>query len=497
MQVLQFKTVHLAVIGAIASSFGMAAGNVNAEPLLTYESNKVVDGALSDANVGTQGFLSPNKTAESYTGQNPTADTLSFVNKTTGTNSLVYLTGDGSSLTVSKLSELNFSTEERLFGQAGKYANNVAILVSYKGAFSVTDVQQVNFGTQNKRFQGDQAINSWGGGKLDFSGIKTLAFYTDGGQAINMQSTSSLSIKKVDTLILDNYRSQEGDPERIYSAIQLMVMAGDNNDAPADQPTIDVDVGNLVIKADSKYTQSAGISVTDQTTDYQGTSSIKGSFAAKNISIDGGTYGIRSNRSTENSRDSVLDVTAENSLVVNGGKNAVWLHNEAGKGITFNAEAANATFTGGEEGVLSENGTASIKADSLTVSGDKSALNFDKGSSLTLANKTDSQTANTTLNGNVTIAGNATFTNQDINQTAGTFHVGTLNASNSKLTFNTTEENGVTVGTLTGDLKLEAGASVTEKLGSAEKVAGALDSIIGGAQLQRSNITLSAARPAT
>lgn len=51
MQVLQFKTVHLAVIGAIASAFGMAAGHVNAEPLLTYESNKVVDGALSDANV--------------------------------------------------------------------------------------------------------------------------------------------------------------------------------------------------------------------------------------------------------------------------------------------------------------------------------------------------------------------------------------------------------------------------------------------------------------
>ena len=64
MQVLQFKTVHLAVIGAIASAFGMAAGNVNAEPLLTYESNKVVDGALSNANPGTQGFLSPNKTAE-------------------------------------------------------------------------------------------------------------------------------------------------------------------------------------------------------------------------------------------------------------------------------------------------------------------------------------------------------------------------------------------------------------------------------------------------
>lgn len=482
MQVLQFKTVHLAVIGAIASAFGMAAENINAEPLLTYESNKVVDGALPNANAGTQGFLSPNKAAETYTGKNPTTDTLSFVNKDKGTNSLVYLAGEGSSLTVSKLSELNFSTEERLYGKAGDDANNVAILVSDKGAFSVTEVQQVNFGTQNKRFQGDQAINSWNSGKLDFSGIKTLAFYTDGGQAINMQSTSSLSIKEVDTLILDNYRSQEGDPERIYSAIQLMVMAGDNNDAPADQPTIDVDVGNLVIKADSKYTQSAGISVTDQTTDYQGTSSIKGSFAAKNISIDGGTYGIRSNRSTEKTRDSVLDVTAENSLVVNGSKNAVWLNNEAGHGITFNAEAANATFTGGEEGVLSKNSTASIKADNLTVSGDTSALDFDKDSSLTLANKTDSQVANTTLNGNVTVDGKATFANQDIHQTAGTFHVGTLNASNSKLTFNTTEENGVTVDKLegTGDLKLEAGASVTEKLGSAEKVAEALDSIIGG-----------------
>ena len=182
MQVLQFKTVHLAVIGAIASAFGMAAGNVNAEPLLTYESNKVVDGALSGANPGTQGFLYLYKKGETYSGKNASSDTLSFVNDKTGTNSLVYLTGDGSSLTVSKLSELSFSTEERLFGQAGEDADNLGILVSYKGAFSVTDVQQVNFGTQNKRFQGDQAINSWGGGKLDFSGIKTLAFYTDGGQ---------------------------------------------------------------------------------------------------------------------------------------------------------------------------------------------------------------------------------------------------------------------------------------------------------------------------
>ncbi len=61
MQVLQFKTVHLAVIGAIASVFGMAAENINAEPLLTYEQNKVVDNVLSNADAGTQGFLYLNK----------------------------------------------------------------------------------------------------------------------------------------------------------------------------------------------------------------------------------------------------------------------------------------------------------------------------------------------------------------------------------------------------------------------------------------------------
>ena len=255
----------------------------------------------------------------------------------------------------------------------------------------------------------------------------------------------------------------------------------DKDDNSYADKMVDIKVDNLIIKANSQTTLSAGISIADDT-GYKGTASINGSLEAKNITIDGGTFGIRSNRSVQDSQSTTLKLSAENNLAVSGGKNAILLDNQKGSGNDLNVDAANATFTGGEEGVLSKNSTASIKADNLTVSGDKNALNFDKDSSLTLANKTDSQTANTTLNGNVTVDGKATFTNQDIHQTAGTFYVSTLDASNSKLTFNTTEENGVTVDKLegTGDLKLEAGASVTEKLGSAEKVAGALDSIIGG-----------------
>lgn len=242
---------------------------------------------------------------------------------------------------------------------------------------------------------------------------------------------------------------------------------------------VDIKVDNLVIKANSQTTLSAGISIADDT-GYKGTASINGSLEAKNITIDGGTFGIRSNRNIDGSQTTTFNLTADNNLAVSGGKNAILLDNQKGSGNVLNVDAANATLTGGEEGVVGTKSTASFKVDNLTVSGDESALNFDKESSLTLANKTGSKTANTTLNGNVTIDGKATFTNQDINQTAGTFHVDTLNASNSKLTFNTTEKAGVKVETLTGDLKLEAGASVTEKLGSAEKVAEELNSIIAG-----------------
>ena len=56
----------------------------------------------------------------------------------------------------------------------------------------------LNISTSLPVFQGMRINRQVKGGKLDFSGIKTLAFYTDGGQAINMQSTSSLSIKDLE-----------------------------------------------------------------------------------------------------------------------------------------------------------------------------------------------------------------------------------------------------------------------------------------------------------
>lgn len=475
MQVRSLKPINLAVLAALATIVASVSSNTEAA-VLEYKSNNIIESALGNADAGQYGFLTliGSDANETYKGSDGEVDSLTFINKADGTNSLVFI--NGGTFSVSNLKTLSFLTDQILSGKPA--SNNAGIQLINGGKVNVDNVRQVNFGSQDKRFEADQGINVYGYSSLEFNHIDTLSFYTDANQSVNVQSTASLNIHDVGTLIFDNDLSRQKPNENsLYSALQLMVMHKD--DGPNNAKMVDIDVDNLIIKANSQTTLSAGISITDQT-NYAGTASINGSLKAKNISIDGGTFGIRSNRNIDGSQTTTFNLTADNNLAVSGGKNAILLDNQTGVGNDLNVDAANATFTGGEDGVLSKNSTASIKADSLTVSGDESALNFDKESSLTLANKTESKTANTTLNGNVTIAGNATFTNQDINQTAGTFHVGTLNASNSKLTFNTTEKDGVKVETLKGDLKLEAGASVTEKLGSAEKVAEALNTIIGG-----------------
>lgn len=474
MQVRSLKPINLAVLAALATIVASVSSNTEAASLLNYKSNNIVESALGEANPGTTGFLNlGSNISETYSGENAEVDSLTFINKSENTNSFVYISGG--SFSVSNLKTLSFLTDKILSGKAA-----AGIQLNDYGKVNVNTVGQVSFGSQDKRFEGDQGINVFNNSSLEFSHIDTLSFYTDANQSVNVQSTASLKIHDVGTLIFDNSLTRQKENEKVlYSALQLMVMNGDAT--PHTDNMVDIKVDNLIIKANSKTTYSAGISIADDT-GYKGTASINGSLEAKNITIDGGSFGIRSKRSVTGSQASTLNLIATNNLAVSGGDKGIWLDNGTGSGNVLNVDTANATITGGEEGVRSVNSTASIKVDSLTVSGDESALNFDKESSLTLANKTESKTANTTLNGNVTIAGNATFTNQDINQTAGTFHVGTLNASNSKLTFNTTEENGVTVDKLegTGDLKLEAGASVTEKLGSAEKVAEELNTIIGG-----------------
>lgn len=474
MQVRSLKPINLAVLAALATIVTSVSTNTEAAPLLNYKSDNTVESALGDAKPGTTGFLDlESNVSETYSGENAEVDTLTFINKTEGTNSLVFI--KGGTFSVSNLKTLSFLTDQILSGKPA--SNNAGIQLINGGKVNVDNVRQVNFGSLDKRFEADQGINVYSSSSLEFSHIDTLSFYTDANQSVNVQSSASLKIHDVGTLIFDNSLSRQKASGRLYSALQLMVMDKDSS-SYADK-MVDIKVDNLVIKANSQTTLSAGISIADDT-GYKGTASINGSLEAKNITIDGGTFGIRSNRNIDGSQTTTFNLTADNNLAVSGGKNAILLDNQKGSGNVLNVDAANATLTGGEEGVVGTKSTASFKVDNLTVSGDESALNFDKESSLTLANKTGSKTANTTLNGNVTIDGKATFTNQDINQTAGTFHVDTLNASNSKLTFNTTEKAGVKVETLTGDLKLEAGASVTEKLGSAEKVAEELNSIIAG-----------------
>ena len=310
------QPINLAVLAALATIVASVSTNTQAAAL-EYEPNKIVQGALDGATPGSTGFLNLGSEAKvTYTGKNAEVDTLTFINKTEGTNSLIFI--EGGTFSVSNLKTLSFLTDQILSGNPA--TNNAGIQLTSKGKVNVDNIGQVNFGSKNKRFEADQGINVYSNSSLEFSKIDTLSFYTDANQSVNVQSTASLNIHDVGTLIFDNALSRQKPNENsLYSALQLMVMHKD--DGPNNAKMVDIDVDNLIIKANSQTTLSAGISITDKT-NYAGTASINGSLKAKNITIDGGTFGIRSNRDIDGSQTTTFNLTADNNLAVNGGRNA-------------------------------------------------------------------------------------------------------------------------------------------------------------------------------
>ena len=304
MLVRSLKPINLAVLAALATIVASVSTNTEAAPLLNYKSDNTVESALGDAKPGTTGFLNlESNVSETYSGENAEVDSLTFINKTEGTNSLVFI--KGGTFSVSKLKTLSFLTDKILSGNP--VTNNAGIQLTSTGKVNVDNIAQVNFGSQDKRFEADQGINVYSNSSLEFSKIDTLSFYTDANQSVNVQSTASLKVHDVGTLIFDNALSRQKNSTTLYSALQLMVMHKDDGTNTNNAKMVDIDVDNLIIKANSQTTLSAGISITDQT-NYAGTASINGSLKAKNISIDGGTFGIRSNRNIDGSQTTTFNL---------------------------------------------------------------------------------------------------------------------------------------------------------------------------------------------
>lgn len=222
MQVRSLKPINLAVLAALATIVASVSTNTEAAGL-EYESDKIVQSAIDDAIPGSTGFLNLGSEAKvTYTGKNAEVDSLTFINKSENTNSLVYISGG--SFSVSKLKTLSFLTDKILSGQAA-----AGIQLNDHGKVNVNNVGQVSFGSQGKRFEADQGINVFNNSSLEFSKIDTLSFYTDANQSVNVQSTASLKIHDVGTLIFDNALSrQKPNQNSLYSALQLMVMNGDD-----------------------------------------------------------------------------------------------------------------------------------------------------------------------------------------------------------------------------------------------------------------------------
>lgn len=153
MQVRSLKPINLAVLAALATIVASVSTNTEAAPLLNYKSDNTVESALGDAKPGTTGFLNlESNVSETYSGENAEVDSLTFINKTEGTNSLVFI--KGGTFSVSKLKTLSFLTDKILSGNP--VTNNAGIQLTSTGKVNVDNIAQVNFGSQDKRFEADQ-----------------------------------------------------------------------------------------------------------------------------------------------------------------------------------------------------------------------------------------------------------------------------------------------------------------------------------------------------
>lgn len=217
MQVRSLKPINLAVLAALATIVASVSSNTEAA-VLEYKSNNIVESALGNADAGQYGFLTliGSDANETYKGSDGEVDSLTFINKADGTNSLVFI--NGGTFSVSNLKTLSFLTDQILSGKSA--SNNAGIQLINGGKVNVDNVRQVNFGSQDKRFEADQGINVYGYSSLEFNHIDTLSFYTDANQSVNVQSTASLNIHDVGTLIFDNDLSRQKPNENsLYSAL--------------------------------------------------------------------------------------------------------------------------------------------------------------------------------------------------------------------------------------------------------------------------------------
>lgn len=334
------------------------------------------------------------------------------------------------------------------------------------------DIETVNFGTAEKSMDVDQIVHAaWNGKEVVFKDIGTLNMYNKGA-VMNVHSQSedgpTATFEKIGTVNIANTQGR-------YAAITLF------GEGTQTKPVLDLlkvkDVGTFNVTS-----TGYGIWATDQVSGgssgntWAGRSSINASIEADDINFNTNTIAILSQKLVDsNSQElgtTTITIKANKSISLSSQSDStIFAKSVSGtcdrNVISLTAPTVSVTNASGT-GITANKGSVNLAGDHVTISGGSQAIDVMASSALSISGASGESSGTTTIAGNVSSAGSVSFANQSVTQTTGTFKVTELTSDNSSLTFSTTEEGGVTIDKLNGDLALRAAPSVTEKLGSAE-----------------------------
>lgn len=485
------KKTKLAIL--VASSIILVGGGVAQAAALNieYAPNKEVTAPITSGDINY--VTVKNGDSLSYSGQNKDSDSLSFSTTTEKVNSFFKFSWGNGKVDISNLKELNFLTPTTPLTETAdpetdptKKVEDADAVVMGGGTFTATKIHNVNFGStaKDQRIKAKQIFNTYGSSKVNFEDIDNLSFYSDANQTLHVQSSSTFTVKNVTNLIIDNHKQtlldEQVPGDAVWNAIQILTM-GSNTSSDEYAKVLDISgVENLVIKSKNDFGRSAGILIKDLVDGaaWKGSKSIQGDISAKNIDIDGGTFGVISNREYSTSTPagkSVLNITGENYLKISGSTASINVDNKQGAGDSIALKGDSVVLNGavtlsGNEKLEENNGNKlDITANDLTVNGVAGiAVNSDKYGAISLASK-GGNVATTKISGDVKVDGALSLEKQNIQQSTGTFKVGTLGSTDSTLVFNTFEKGGVSIGKFENnknDLKLVAGGEVTDHFAS-------------------------------
>lgn len=302
------------------------------------------------------------------------------------------------------------------------------------GTVTFDNIDTVQLGTADNPLKVDQIVHeNWGGGDITFSNIGILNAYSATTGFMVQPQSGTLHLTNIDTVNIVG--------QGMYG---ISLTANTTTNQTTD--LLDVDnVTNFFVQG-----KSAGIYVSDNAAGFAGTDSITATIHAENVTIAGNVFGIYSNRTQQNSQATDLTIIGDKAINIESnfyGVTSAVTSNSGQNGIKLEAPKVSITVASEEWGQalqIDKQSTVTVKAAEIAINSPKDAFELkDTSSNLILESNEAGTIGTTTISGNVIAKDGSTIkiTDQKINQTQGTFQVGSLIADNSTLIFSTDKKN--------------------------------------------------------